>query len=142
MVKVTPDEFAEDWASRLAASTDKIRRGVDKVDVAPSKKAIEKKDKLKQRLIEAIDKGVWERELGKYTLDEWKEDMKTKAITRIPSGAEAAKTKMREFAEKLLPHVEAGQRKIAEMPDLTLEDSINRMTTFVRHMAQFKYKKA
>lgn len=138
MVKVTPDEFAEKWSKNLSASLDYIRRGVEKTTVAPSAKAIEAKEKLKRRWLEAIDKGVWENALKKYTLDQWKKDMLEKGIPRIPDGADKAKPKMKEFGAKLLPYIDAGLAKIKEMPAITLEDSIRRATEWIRYMAQFK----
>ncbi|KKK95972.1 hypothetical protein LCGC14_2667420, partial [marine sediment metagenome] len=45
------------------------------------------------------------------------------------------------FAEDLLPHIDAGQAKLKSMPDITLEDNIARMSTFVRHMANMKRTK-
>lgn len=138
MVKVSPAEFAEKWSKNLSASLDYIRKGVEKTSVAPSVKAIENKEKLKRRWNEAIDKGVWENALKKYTLDQWKKDMMEKAIPRIPDGADKARGKMADFAAKLLPYIDSGLAKIREMPSLTLEDSIRRATEWIRYMSQFK----
>lgn len=138
MVKVNPAEFAEKWSKNLSASLDYIRKGVEKTSVAPSAKAIENKEKLKRRWNEAIDKGVWENALKKYTLDQWKRDMLEKGIPRIPDGADKARGKMADFAAKLLPYIDAGLSKIREMPSLTLEDSIRRATEWIRYMSQFK----
>jgi hypothetical protein len=134
----TPEEYADEWNKDLKAALDKIRRGVDKVDVAPSSEAIKKKDKMKANLMNAIESGIWERRLSKYTLDQWKEDMKEKAVARIPGGADAAKDKMRDVGSKLLPYIAEGIAKVERLPDLTLEDSINRAAEFIRHMAKFK----
>jgi len=38
----------------------------------------------------------------------------------------------------LLPYIDSGVNAVKKLPDVTLEDSITRMTTFVRHMAKFK----
>jgi len=140
MVKVTEDEFVDKWGRRLKGATEDIRRGVDKVTENPAEKAIKKKEKLKARLIEAIESGVWENQLKKVSLDDWKTAFKEIGIGRISSGVDKATPKMREVASKLLPHVEAGQRKIEGMPDLTLDDNIRRMEEFVRHMSKLKIK--
>jgi len=140
MVKVDEKEFAEKWARRLKGATEDIRRGVEKLSENPAEKAIKKKEKLKARLIEAIDSGRWERGLEKVTLDDWKKAVLEKGIGRISAGVDEATPKMEEFGKALLSHIEAGQKEIEKMPDLTLEDSINRMTKFVRHMAKFRYK--
>ncbi|MEM3662371.1 MAG: hypothetical protein QXI68_02180 [Sulfolobales archaeon] len=138
MAKVNPSEFAEKWSRNLSASVEYIRRGVEKTSVAPSAKAIESKEKLKRKLVEAIDKGVWENALKKYTLDQWKRDMLEKGIPRIPDGADKAKPKVQDFASKLLPYIDAGLARIKELPSLTLEDSIRRATEWIRYMSQFK----
>jgi hypothetical protein len=63
-----------------------------------------------------------------------------KAIERIPSGADKAKDKMATVFEQLFPHIEAGLRELERMPSVTLEDSINRVTFWIRHMAKFTKK--
>lgn len=139
-VKVTADEFAEKWGRRLRGATEDIRRGVEKVTEAPSKKAIEKKEKFVKRLLEAIESGRWEKMLGKVTLEDWKKALLEVGLGRISAGTTKAEPKMREFAEWFIPHIEEGLRKIERMPDVTLEDNINRMVEFIRHMASKKYK--
>ncbi|MEM4013055.1 hypothetical protein [Metallosphaera sp.] len=138
MAKVSPSEFAEKWSRNLGASVEFIRRGVEKTSVAPSAKAIEAKEKMKRKLVEAIDKGVWENALKKYTLDQWKKDMIEKGLPRIADGADKARPKVEEFAAKLLPYIDAGLARIKELPSVTLEDSIRRATEWIRYMSQFR----
>lgn len=138
MVKITPSEFAEKWSKNLAGSVEYIRKGVEKTTVAPSARAVENKEKLKRKLIEAIDKGVWENALKKYTLEQWKSDMISKGIPRIPDGADKAKGKVQDFAGKLLPYIDAGLTKIKEMPSITIEDSVRRASEWIRYMSQFR----
>jgi len=140
MVKVNEREFAEKWARRLKGATEDIRKGVERLDKNPAEEAIKKKEKLKARLIEAIDSGRWERALAKVTLDDWKKAMINKGIGRISAGVDEAKGKMEEFGKALLAHIEAGQKELEGMPDLTLEDNIQRMEKFIRHMAKFRWK--
>ncbi len=140
MARVSPKEYAEKWSSNLRASLPYIRSGVEKVSVAPSELAIKNKDRLKARLIEAIDSGKWESGLKKYTLDQWKKDMIEKGIPRISDGADKSKGKVEEFASQLLPYIDSGVREIEKMPKVTLEDSIRRATEWIRYMAKFKKK--
>lgn len=140
MVKVTAQEFADKWGSRLKGATDVIRRQVDKVTIAPSSQAVAKEAKMKANLMKSIDDGTWRTRLGKYTLEEWKTDMKTLAVDRIPGGVDKAQPDVADFAGQLLPYIDGVQNKIKAMPDITLEDSISRMTTNVREMAKFKRK--
>lgn len=136
----TPQQAAEKWARRLKAAGEDIRNGVQNVTVAPSQQAIKKKDKMKAKLVEALDKGVWEKQLGKYDLESWKRDMTEKAIGRIPAGVDSAQPKMNDFMSKLLPAVNNAVQKIQSMPDVTVEDSVNRVSTYIREMSKFKYK--
>lgn len=138
MARVTPDEFASKWASRLSGATEDVRRGVQRVTEAPTQKAAAKKDKMKTKLVQAIDSGKWERALRAVDLGSWQAAFMEKGINRIASGAQASQRKMSEFASKLLPHIDAAVSKIQSMPDVTLEDNINRMTAFIREMAKFK----
>lgn len=140
MPRITPEEFQEKHARRLKASLEDIRAGVEKVTEAPGKKAAAKVDKMRARLIAKIDDGTWAKNVAKVSLEDWKTKMSEKGIGRIPDGIDGAKEKVVNFAGQLLPYIDEGLAKVEKLPDLTLEDSINRMTTMVRHMAKFKKK--
>ena len=142
MAKVSPTEFAEKWGRRLKASTEDMKRGAAKVTVAPSKLAIAAQEKMKAKLIAAIEDGTWARQLGLVSLEDWQRAFIDTGVGRVSSGVDKAGAKMQRFGEWLIPTVEAGQNKIKGMPDVTLDDSINRMVEFTRHMAKNKYKKA
>jgi hypothetical protein len=139
-LKVTPAEFAEKQSRRLIGALDDMRKGVEKVTESPTLKAANKKDKMKARLVAAIDNGKWSDGLKRVTLEEWKEKMGTKGVNRVAEGITGAREKVEAFASQLLPAVEAARNKIASMPDLTLEDSLSRMQTYIREMAKFRKK--
>jgi hypothetical protein len=139
-IKITPDEFVAKHATRLKASVDDIRKGLEKVTEAPTLKAAAKKDKMKMRINEAIDTGKWETNLKKVGLDEWKNKAINVGVGRIASGIDAASAKVKDFASQLLSYESSLKDKIDKMPDTTLEDRINRMTTWVREMAKFRKK--
>lgn len=138
MAKLTPDEFVDKHARRLKGATEDIRRGVERVTESPTAKAAAKKDKMKANLVAALDSGKWERGLKRVTLEDWKGKMIDKGVGRIAAGIDAAAPKVRAFASELLPHIDKVQAEIKSMPDVSLEDNINRMTTFIRGMAKFK----
>ena len=138
MAKVNPQEFAAKWSGRLNSATEDIRRGVSRVTTAPTELAAQKKDKMRAKVVEAIDSGKWEQGLRRVSLSDWQAAMTDVGIGRIAAGTQAAIPKVEAFASELLPHIESGQSRVAGMPDVTLEDSINRMTTFVRHMSEFR----
>ncbi len=138
MARVTPEEFQEKHARRLKGATEDIRRGVERVTTSPTEKAAAKADKFLAKVTESVNSGKWQSGLRRVTLEEWKGKMIEKGIARIPQGIDGARDKVIAFASDLLPHVDRGVDKVKNMPDLTIEDSINRMTSFVRHMAEFK----
>lgn len=139
-VRFTPSEIRERWSSSLKASTEKIRQGVMKVEEAPSARAIKAKDVMLANLTEAIRTGRWERQLSKVTLEDYKRLMMEVGVNRIPSGVDANAGKFEDFASKLIPAVNAALAEVNKIKPVTLDDSIRRMETFVRKMAQFSYK--
>jgi len=62
-------------------------------------------------------------------------------VNRVAAGVDAAAPKVRQFAEQLLSHQSGLMSTVNAMPDLTLEDSIGRMTTWVRGMSKFEFKR-
>lgn len=141
MAKLSATEFQEKHARRLSAATEDVRKGIDKVTVNPCELAAQKKDKMLANLTAAVSEGRWESGLRRVSLEAWKDKAKNVGVGRIASGITAAKDKVIAFAEQLLPHIDNGIAAIKKMPDLSLEDNINRMTTFIRHMAGFKRTK-
>jgi hypothetical protein len=141
MAKLTPQQIADKWAQRLSGATADIKAGVMATKTAPSASAIAKKDKFRQNLLRAIDNGDWEAGLSKVTLGDWQQAMLNKGLGRIASGAQASQSDFANFMGELLPFQEQLTTQIKAMPDLTLEDNINRMATMVRGMSTFKRSK-
>jgi len=138
MAKLTPREFQEKHARRLKAATEDIRKGIDRVTENPCEKAAAKQDKMLTNLTAAIASGKWSQGLKRVSLDEWKKKARDVGVNRIAAGIDAAEAKVVSFAEVLLPHVDQGLDKIKGMPDITLDDNINRANEFMRHMATMK----
>lgn len=138
MPKMSPQDAQAKYASRLKGSTSEITKGIDRVTEAPGVKAAAKKDKMKQHLIEKIDDGTWERRVASVSLESWKAAAKNKGVGRIAAGVDQAATKMTAFFTELFPYQEGGQAKLATMPDMTIDDSINRQAFWTRYMAGFK----
>lgn len=139
-VRVDAAGLAQKWSNNTKAATGYMAEGVDRVSVAPGKQAAEKADKMKQNILKSLDSGKWSRRVGAVSLDEWKESMKTKGVARISDGVDGATGKMTGFAEQLIAHENAGLSEISKMPDLTLQDSKNRVVKWIDHMAKFEKK--
>lgn len=138
MAKLTPDEFQEKHARRLKASIEDMRAGVQRVTQSPTEAAAAKKEKFRAGINASIDNGAWERGLRRVSLDEWKDRMLTKGLGRVAAGIDAAAPKVREFAAELLPFQDRLKSTVDAMPDISLEDNISRMTSWIRGMAEFK----
>lgn len=134
MARTNPQEYAEKWSRRLRGATEDIRRGVNRVDVAPGEKAAAAQDAMLQNLTEAVNSGLWASQVRAVSLADWKEATLNKGVARIPQGVEAATPKMVQIAQELLPAVDAAAEAAKRMPNVTLEDRINRMVTFAREM--------
>jgi len=140
MSKLTPEEAADKHAKRLKGSLEEMESGVNKVTTAPGQAAAKKQTKMLANLTKAVQDGTWARRVAGVTLEEWKSKMIDKGLNRVAGGIDAARDKQINFFSQLLPAIDAAQAKVKAMADLTLEDSISRMTTMVREMAKFKKK--
>ena len=140
MAKLTAEEFQEKHARRLKASIPDIEKGIQRVTVSPTEKAAAKVEKMRVNILKSIDDGTWQRRLRAVTLDEWKQKAISKGVPHIAAGIDAAAEKVKDFASQLLPYIDKVKADVDKLPDLTLEDSINRMATFTRGMSKFKKK--
>jgi hypothetical protein len=138
MSKLTPQQAREKQARRLKASTEDIRLGIQRVNTAPGEQAAAKQEKMREKLVAAIDSGKWASRVKSVTLEEWKTKTASKGIPRIAAGIDEAAPKVEAFFAELFPFQDRLSNELNRMPDLTLEDSISRMTTWVRGMSQFK----
>ncbi len=136
---ITPQQFAEKWDRRLKAAIPDIRNGIERLTENPCQKAVQAQEKMKAKLIEAIDSGKWARRLSAVTLDEWKKAVLQKGIPNISAGADLAVPKVQDFAAQLLQYERQVIAEIDRMPTLTLEDSIRKMEAWIRAMAKFRY---
>lgn len=134
MATGTPDQIAQDWAQRLAASTDKIQRGVQSVTVAPGQAAARQKDAYVQGVQASSNK--WATRVASVTLSDWQQATINKGVQRVASGAQAAQPKMAAFMGRVLPHIEAARQSLP--PRGNLEANIARSAAFARKMAEFR----
>lgn len=140
MAKVTPEQYAEKWGRRMKGSTEDMRNGISNVKTAPGEMAAKQVALMKANLLKSIEDGTWERNVRKVGLVEWQEKMLNKGLPRVAAGVDAAQPKQVGMATKLLAAVDATVAEVNQTPRGTLEDNINRMTTFARGMAKRKIK--
>lgn len=142
MARVTPTEYADKWARRLSAAGEDIRNGINKVTTAPGELAAAQQDALLANFAESVNSGVWASRVRGVSLEDWKKAALDKGVPRIPQGVEAAKPKMARVAVELLAAVDAAAAAANALPKGTLDNSIARMTTFVREMHRRAPKRA
>lgn len=138
MARKDPKQISDKWVRRTQSASQDMVNGVNNVTVNPAEQAIAKEQKLKNNIIQAIDSGKWRRGMQTVTLESWKKAMVEKGAPRVAAGAQASAGKMETFYSELLPYQDQLQSKLNSMPDLTLEDSINRAVTWMRGMSNFK----
>lgn len=137
MSKLSAHEAALKLASRLKGASKEIRDGIDRVSINPMEQAAAKQEKMKAKILEAIDEGKWARNLRKVSLEDWKKTMKEKGLPRIAAGIDAAVPKIEAFYNELFPYQDSAKEKIRRMPDLTIEDSAQKAAEWVRIMGKF-----
>lgn len=139
-VRMTPEQFAEKHARRLKASTADIKRGIENVTESPTAKAADASTKMLQNLTEAVNSGKWGRRLKAVSLEDWKAATINKGLARIPAGIDAAHDKQVAFAGQLFPFEDRVMAMVDKLDDLTLDDSIARVTLWMREMSKFEMK--
>jgi hypothetical protein len=140
MPKLTAEQLVEKHARRLKGSVADIQDGIARVTVSPTTQAAAKQDKMLQNLTTAVNSGKWKRGLQNVSLEQWKEAAITKGVPRIAQGIDGAHDKMLAFANQLLPFQANLQATLDKMPDLNLEDSVNRSAAWIRGMSKFVRK--
>lgn len=137
-VKLSPKEAQQKHARRLKAATEDMREGAKRVTESPGKAAARKKEKMRQNILDAIDSGRWESRVAAVSLEEWQERFTDVGVGRVAAGIDAAADDVEAFYEELFAHQDKLLRDLEGMPDLTLEDSVQRATAWIRGMAEFK----
>lgn len=139
-VRLSASQVSDKWAGRIKAAIPDIVSGVEGVTDSPMEKAIAKKDKMRANVLSAIDDGSWENGLKKVSLADWKTKTAAKVRERLSGGVDAGMDKRKQFDTWLVDRLNGVLPDIAAMPDMTLEDSVNRVRRLMEHMASEKYK--
>lgn len=137
-VRVNAEEYTAKHNRRTKAALEDMRAGINRVSDSPTAKAAAKADKMIAGIQEAVSSGKWGNRLRAVTLQDWKNAALNKGLPRVSAGLDAAGPAITAMARQLLEFENTQLDRIEKMPDLTLEDSISRMTTWARSMAQFK----
>lgn len=131
-------QVAEKWQRRTQGAIQDYRAGVEAVTDSPMAKAASNPEKYLEGVRKAVQDGKWQGGLNRVTLAEWKKLTLEKGAPRISAGVDGAVPKMQAFMADFLPFLENVRSQVDAMPDVTLEDSIARMTAQVRAVAGYR----
>lgn len=137
MARLTAAEATAKWQRNLKNASQDIVDGVNRVTEAPGAKAAAQVDKWRSKLADPNVQAKWQRNTAAVSLSDWKTKTATLVPQRLASGVDAAVPKVTRFHQQLGPFQDSLKNQVDAMPDITLEDSINRMTTWVRGMSTF-----
>lgn len=129
-----PTDVAATWAQRMGTATDAYTKGVQSVTVAPGQLAARAADTWVQNTANA--KSKFAQKSAAVSLTDWQNQAVNKGASRLASGAQAAQGKFEQQIGKVLAHIDAGVKTLPARGGL--DQNINRMTQFVRHMANYK----
>lgn len=135
---MTGAEFAAEWSNRLSGSVEKIKRGVNAVNEAPSARAVRQQQKLLSNFTASVTSGKWAANTSKVTLEDWRSAMLNKGVNRIATGANEAVSKVAEFGQRLLTYQNAQLPTVQKMPSTNLAETKARMNAWFDIMSKFK----
>lgn len=139
-VTLPANQISDRWNQQMKGSVQRMQTGIDGVTDSPMEKAANAQDKMLAGVSAAIQNGSWAAGLRRVTLTDWKNVTKAKIATSLAAGVDAAMPKRRAFDTWNVQTINQILPQINQMPNLTIEDSINRAATYMRYMQQHKYK--
>lgn len=134
-LRTDPQTAAADWATGLGNATAKIQRGIQRVQTSPGAKAAAKADKWLQGVQSAKDK--FARNVGAVSLGEWQQAT-IEAVGRVAEGATRKQSKYANAITPVFQHMQNVLATVDNMPDMTLDQRIQKSVQFQRGMAGYR----
>lgn len=110
---------------------------INDVQDSPMAAAAAKQQKMLTNLTASVTSGKWAAGLLAVSTQAWQQACATKGQARYGAGVAAAKDKILAFQTQWQPFVTAQAAKVNQMPDLTLEDRLNKASAMGRALAGF-----
>jgi hypothetical protein len=130
-------QVAQKWGTNLANSTQTMTNGINGVTVSPGQLAAANSTAYLQGVQANVQK--WQSKLQAMPLSTWQNAMKTKGIPRVQQAAATDQPKVQTAFGPLLDFVYNLRDQVnSSMPRGSLAQNIQRMTTFVQGMSQYK----
>lgn len=129
---------AQRWAQNAAAAAPRYVQGAEQTSKDPTALAIAALPKYMQRVQEAYQSGRTQRGLQRAGKAGWLAGVTGKGAMNYSNGVSASQGKFAERIAPVLAYEATLQGQINNMPNLTLQDSINRATAWIQGMAAYK----
>lgn len=134
-VKANAQQATDKWLQNIGTATERMKAGAMNVQVAPGQKAAAAADKWLARVQQSKDK--YKNNVGRVSVEQWRQAYIEVGIPRVSQGAQAKKAKYTAAMADFLPYLQQGVAKIDAMPSATLADSINRAIAMIQHNAAY-----
>lgn len=138
MPKLSPQQAGEKLARKIQAAGTDYQNGVNAVSVNPAQLAMAANDKWVAGIQDAIQNDRFRKGLSTVTLQDWKDATLTVGVQRFTSSGAKAQKNYTKFAQEFFPYLDTVQNEIDAMPNLTFQDSINRMIRNAERLHEFK----
>lgn len=132
-----PQAVAQKWAQRAGAASQDYLQGVQNTTKDPTALAAAAGQRYIQGVQDAYNSGKWARRLQQVGKAGWTQAVLDKGVANYSTGIAAGQAKYAAAIGPVLAAVEAGQRLVAGMPNVTDAQRDQRMLAFVNHMRQF-----
>lgn len=132
MARMSPEDRAAKWVSRMQSSTQDYVKGIQRVTVAPGAAAAANS----QGYINGVqaNQQKWAKRVAAVPLSDWQDAAANKGAQRLASGAAAALQKVTEAHRRTDPMLDAAANKIRSMPRSTPAERIARATAHMQAM--------
>jgi hypothetical protein len=136
MSNLTAQQIADKWATGVSQSTEALKAGINAVTESPMEKAASAVDRQVAGVIAAAQSGKTAARLRSVSMEQWKQAMLTKGVSRVAGGAAAAKPKFAQFMSEFMPFI---RNIVSGLPPRgDLETNIQRATAVMRGASGFR----
>jgi t-SNARE complex subunit (syntaxin) len=111
----------------MGSAGEDIKAGVQNTDKDQAASAIAAQELMRQRLIEALDRGDWVKGLQEAGHEKWARNMVDKGIGKITTGIDANKTEIIAKFEKVDQVGKEVRSATKNMPKGSIDDSLGRV---------------
>lgn len=138
MSRVDAKGWLTKWGTRLNSAQADMKTGAQRVTTAPGQLAAQAQNLMLQRITEAINSGLWAKNVSAVTLAQWQDAFINKGIGRVGAGVTAAQNTKTQVITNLLNAVDSAANQARSLPKGTIENSVARAAAFMTAMHNAK----